>query len=203
MRSALPSEQVFPQIRRVLASADSNLPPENLRTLNDQIKLNIRTDRLVLNLAAAFAILATSLAMLGLYGVMANSVARRTREIGIRMALGAEPGRIRSMVLKEVLWILGTGLIVGVPAAAGLARLVQSQLFGVKASDAWVMIGAAGALIFTAIAAGQPVAGTFGISLDVDPSELISGTNTLELATTNVPTSYPPVVYSIDLAVSR
>jgi putative ABC transport system permease protein len=154
VRSALPSEQVFPQIRRILASADSSLPPENLRTLNDQVKLNIRTDRLVLNLSAAFAILATSLAMLGLYGVMAHSVARRTREIGIRMALGAEPGRIRTMVLREVLWILGAGLLVGVPAAAGLARLVQSQLFGVKASDAWVMSGAAGALIVTAIAAG-------------------------------------------------
>ncbi|HEY2013450.1 MAG TPA: ABC transporter permease, partial [Bryobacteraceae bacterium] len=86
IRSALPADQVMPQVRRVLASIDRDLPPEDLRTLDDQIKLNIQSDRLVMQLAAAFAILATVLAMLGLYGVMANSVARRTREIGIRLA---------------------------------------------------------------------------------------------------------------------
>ncbi len=154
VRSALPTRQMIPEVRRVLASIDANLPPEGLRTLDDQIKLNIRSDRLVLNLAAAFAILATALAMLGLYGVMAHNVTRRTREIGIRIALGAAPARIRSMVLREVFWILGIGLAIGVPAALALARLAQAQLFGVKAFDPVVMFAAPLVLIVTALAAG-------------------------------------------------
>jgi predicted permease len=154
VRSALPADQTIPQVRRVLASIDHDLPPEDLRTLDDQIKVNIQSDRLVLQLAAAFAVLATLLAMLGLYGVMAHSVTRRTREIGIRMALGAAPGRIRSMVMRELFWILGIGLGVGVPAALVISRLTESQLYGVKSFDAIVVLGAVLALTATAILAG-------------------------------------------------
>ena len=108
----------------------------------------------MLQLAAAFAILATALAMLGLYGVMAHSVTRRTREIGIRMALGAEPGGIRGMVMREMLWILIAWLLTGVPAALLLARYTESQFYGVKAYDAVVVAGAMLALAATAVAAG-------------------------------------------------
>jgi putative ABC transport system permease protein len=145
---------MIPQIRRVVASLDRDLPAEDLRTLDDTIQLNIRSDRIVMQLAGAFAILATALATLGLYGVMAHSVARRTREIGIRMALGAEPGRIRRMVMQEMLWILGIGLATGVPAALALARYTESQLYGVKAYDAVVVAGTMLALAATAAAAG-------------------------------------------------
>jgi len=141
-------------MRRVLASIDRDLPPENLRTLEQQISRNIQDDRIVLQLAAVFAILATALAMLGLYGVMANSVTRRTREIGIRMALGAGPRSIRGMVLRELAWILGIGLVTGVPAALVLARYTKSQLFGVEAFDAVVVAGTVVALAVTAAAAG-------------------------------------------------
>ena len=154
VRSALPSDRMIPQIRHVLASLDTDLPAENLRTLDDIIRRNIHSDRMVLDLAAAFAILATALAMLGLYGVMAHSVTRRTREIGIRMAMGAEPGAIRAMVMREMLWILGIGLAVGVPAALMLARYTESQLYGVKAYDAVVVAGAMLALAATAVVAG-------------------------------------------------
>ncbi|MGB7718328.1 MAG: ABC transporter permease [Bryobacteraceae bacterium] len=154
VRSALPSDRMIPQIRHVLASLDADLPAENLRPLDDTIRRNIHSDRMVLELAAAFAILATALAMLGLYGVMAHSVTRRTREIGIRMALGAEPGKIRAMVMREMLWILGIGLAIGVPAALMLARYTESQLYGVKAYDAVVVAGAMLALAATAVAAG-------------------------------------------------
>jgi predicted permease len=154
VRSALPESRMMPQIRRTIASLDRDLPLENLRTLDDQIKLNVTGDRIVLQLAAVFAALATSLAMLGLYGVMAHSVTRRTREIGIRMALGAEPAGIRGMVMRELLRLLIAGLATGVPAAMLLAHYVESQLFGVGARDAMVVASAALALTVAAIAAG-------------------------------------------------
>jgi predicted permease len=153
VRSAIPTDQMFQQVRRVMRGIDSDLPLENLRTLDQQVRRNIRNDQIVLQLAAAFAILATALAMLGLYGVMAHTVTRRTREIGIRIALGAEPGRIRGMVLRESMWILGIGLVTGVPAALFLTRLTESQLFGVKTNDAVVIMTAVAALVVTAVAA--------------------------------------------------
>jgi len=145
---------MMPQIRRVLARIDSDLPPENLRTLDDQIKLNIQNDRMVLQLSAVFAALAAALAMLGLYAVMAHSVARRKREIGIRMAMGAAPVRIRLMVLRELLWILAAGLAAGVPAALALARYVQSQLYEVRVNDPMVIATVVVLLCLTSLAAG-------------------------------------------------
>jgi predicted permease len=154
VRSALPESQMAPQIRRVMANLDRDLPLQDFRTLDEQISRNIQTDRLVLQLAGVFAGLATLLAMLGLYGVMAHSVTRRTREIGIRMALGAAPGKIRGMVMCELLWILIAGLVTGVPAAMLLARYTETQLFGVKARDVAVVAGVVLALTVTAISAG-------------------------------------------------
>jgi predicted permease len=154
VRGALPPDQTIPAIRRVMANIDPDLPAENLRTMEEQISRNIRTDRIILELAGTFAVLATALAMLGLYGVMAHSVTRRTREIGIRMALGAGPSRIRGMVMREMVWILVLGLIAGVPAAMLLAKYTESQLFGVKARDVLVIAGAVVALGVTAAAAG-------------------------------------------------
>lgn len=117
VRSALPPLQVIPAIRGVISTLDRDLPVEDLRMLEQQVALNIQSDRAVLEIAAAFAIIATLLAMLGLYGVMAYSVTRRTREIGIPMALGAGRDRIRALILREVLSVLAAGVIIGVPAA--------------------------------------------------------------------------------------
>lgn len=153
VRTALPVEQVIPQVRRVMSSLDRDLPLENLRTLDDQISRNIQSERLVLELAVAFAVLATLLAMLGLYGVMAFNVARRTREIGVRMALGADSGRIGGLILREVAIILAIGSIIGVPAALGLARLIRTQLFGVETGDAAVVVGAVVLLTASALLA--------------------------------------------------
>jgi predicted permease len=153
VRSAVPPASTAAEIRRVMHGIDPNLPLEELRTLDEQVQMNIRNDRIVLELAAAFAILATVLAMLGLYGVMAHGVERRTREIGIRIALGAQPQSIRTMVLREMFWILGIGLAVGIPAALALARITQSQLYGVKPFDLLVLAGAVAALAATAAAA--------------------------------------------------
>jgi putative ABC transport system permease protein len=153
VHSPLPAEQIIPQIRRLLTSVDRNLPAEHLRTLDEQIALSISDDRIVLQLSAAFAILATMLATLGLYGVMAHNVTRRTQEIGIRMALGASPTQIRGMVMREMTWIVGIGLALGIPAALALARYVESQLYGVKPWDAVVVVSAALAMAITAAAA--------------------------------------------------
>jgi predicted permease len=153
VRSALPPAQIVPEIRGVMRSIDRDLPLDDMRTLEEQVHVNLRSDELVLRLAGAFAVLATILAMLGLYGVMAHSVARRTREIGIRMALGAAPAKIRALVMRDLVWILGFGLGVGIPVALSATRLIQSRLFGVEAKDTTILAGATLALACTAIAA--------------------------------------------------
>jgi predicted permease len=153
VRSALPAAQVIPSIRRTVAALDRNIPPGDLRTLDEQIRRDLTNERLVLDLAAVFAALATGLAMLGLYGVMAYSIARRTREIGIRIALGAAPARIRGMVMRELVVILAVGLGGGVPAAFALSRYVKSQLYGVGAFDPAVVAAAVAVLTLTAAAA--------------------------------------------------
>lgn len=154
VRSTLPEEKMAPQIRAVMKSIDPDLPLENMRTMEAQVQQNIRADKMVLQLAAMFAVLATLLAMLGLYGVMAYGVTRRTREIGIRVALGAEPGTIGGMVMGEVLRILAVGLVFGIPAALAVARFTESQLFGVKSFDLGVVVGAIAAQAVAALLAG-------------------------------------------------
>jgi predicted permease len=154
VRTALPPESLFDDVRRTMRGLDADLPLESLRTFEEHIGRNIREDRLILQLAGAFSLLATLLAMLGLYGVMAFSVTRRTREIGIRVALGAHPRSIRRMVMRELLIILGLGLALGIPGAIGLGRLAESELYGVKSFDAWVVAGATLALTVAALAAG-------------------------------------------------
>jgi len=153
VRSDLSPNRIIPQIRTVMRSIDPDVPLNDVRTLEEQVHTNIRTDELIMRLGASFAILATVLAMLGLYAVMAHGVAQRTREIGIRMALGAAPAKIRSMVMRELVWILGSGLALGIPAALASTRIVESRLFGVQAKDATVVICATLLLMITACAA--------------------------------------------------
>jgi ABC-type antimicrobial peptide transport system permease subunit len=94
------------------------------------------------------------LAVIGLYGVMAYTVARRTREIGVRMALGAVPGDVVWLVMREVLLLVGSGIVLGLLAAAALGRLIASQLYGVTATDPLTIVGAAALLLFVALVAG-------------------------------------------------
>jgi putative ABC transport system permease protein len=154
VRTALAPEQMMPQVRRVMRTLDPDLPLEGLRTFKEQVGRSLRGDRVIMQLSIAFSTIATLLAMLGLYGVMAYSVTRRTREIGIRIAMGASTMSIRSMVMRELLLILGVGLALGIPGAVALARLAESQLFGVESFDAVVVAGASLALSAAALAAG-------------------------------------------------
>ena len=153
VRSLLPPDQMIAQVRKVVRTLDANIPPESLRTMEEQVSSDFLVDRLIFQLAGAFALLATALAMMGLYAVMANSVLRRTREIGIRVAVGANPKSIRVMILREMLMILAIGLILGIPASLALSKLAENLLFGVVANDPLVAAGASLALGLAALAA--------------------------------------------------
>src|SRR5208283_6050852 len=109
------------------------------RTLDQQMENSLITERLLATLSGGFGILATLLAAMGLYGVMAYMVARRTREIGIRMALGASGGSVVWLVMREVLLLAVVGLAIGLPAAGALTRLVETQLFGIEPADPLIM----------------------------------------------------------------
>ena len=129
-------------LRREVQRLDANLPVFDLKTLERQIDESIFADKFLTFLSMCFALLAALLASLGLYGVMAYTVTRRTREIGIRMALGATRGVVSWLILREVVLLALIGLVVGLPAGYELGLLTESQLFGVKASDPFVFVGA-------------------------------------------------------------
>jgi putative ABC transport system permease protein len=154
VRTSNRPDAAFGAIRQAARDLDANIPIFNLRTLDRQIDQSLLNDRLIATLSAAFGALATMLAVIGLYGVMAYTVARRTREIGVRMALGAVRGDVVWLVMREVLLLVGSGIVLGLVAAWALGRLIASQLYGVTASDPLTMAGAAGLLLFVALLAG-------------------------------------------------
>jgi predicted permease len=150
-RTTRDPDTVFQTVRQVVQQLDPNLPIYGLRTLERQVEGSISRERLVATMSAIFGALATLLAVVGLYGVMSYTVSRRTREIGIRMALGADAARIGRMVIREVLVIAAIGVAIGLPAAWWLSRLVSSQLYGVTPTDPIAIGGAV--LLLTAVAA--------------------------------------------------
>ncbi|PYV07949.1 MAG: multidrug ABC transporter substrate-binding protein, partial [Acidobacteria bacterium] len=154
VRSRLDARQMYAAIRRAVGELDANLPVYGMRTLEVQLERSLVTERLVAFLAAAFALLATLLAAVGLYGVMAYNVVRRTREIGIRMALGAENGKVLWLIMKEVLVLLGAGVTLALPCAWGLTGLVRSQLYGITPNDPASIAAATAAMAAVALAAG-------------------------------------------------
>lgn len=154
VRSAQDPTSAFGAARRTVQEFDASVPLYNLRTIERQIERSLVTDRLIATLSTAFGLLATVLAIVGLYGVMAYTVARRTREIGIRMALGAVSGDVVWLVMREVLWLVGSGVVVGLLCAWGLSRLVQNQLYGIPPNDPLTIAGAACALGLAALLAG-------------------------------------------------
>ena len=124
VRTSLPPDQFFAVVRSKVRELDANLPLYAMRSMDDQISNSLLTERLIASLSAVFGFLATLLAVIGLYGVMAYTVARRTREIGIRMALGAFQGDVIWMVMREVLVLVAVGLAAGLAGAFVLAKLV-------------------------------------------------------------------------------
>ena len=122
-------------MRAAIAQVDDKLPIISLTSLRMQTDDSLRQEKLLAQLVSFFGVLGLLLSCVGLYGIMAHAVVRRTNEIGIRMALGAERRNIIWMVLKESLLLVGVGLVIGVPAAWGAAHLISSQLFGLNPSD--------------------------------------------------------------------
>jgi ABC-type antimicrobial peptide transport system permease subunit len=133
---------------------DPMLPVEDLKAMPQQIRENVFMDRMISILSAAFATLATLLAAVGLYGVLAYSVQQRTREIGLRMALGANATQVRVMVMRQVGGMLAIGLVIGLGAAFGLGRAAASLLFGLKGHDPVVFTLSVLALALVAFGAG-------------------------------------------------
>ena len=135
VRSTQPEAAAAKAIRQAVARLDPNLPVSRLKSMRAQVSESLFLERLVAGLSAAFGLLATLLAAVGLYGVMSYTVTQRTREIGIRMAIGAERGSVLWLVLKEVALLAAIGIGIGTPVALALSRLVQAQLFGLTPHD--------------------------------------------------------------------
>jgi putative ABC transport system permease protein len=138
----------------VVARLDPNLPIEDLKTLPQQVRENVFLDRMVSTLSASFALLATILAAVGLYGVLAYTVSQRTREIGLRMALGADSARVRRMIMTQVGWMTLIGTGGGVAGAYYLGRAAASLLFQLQPYDPTVIVSSVAMLALVAFGAG-------------------------------------------------
>ena len=152
VRTSIDPREIMQNIPRLVSGIDANLPVEGLKTLEQQVDENVVLDRLIGTLSAAFAAVATALAAIGLYGVLAYTVALRTREIGLRMALGANSKMVRSMVLWQVGRMTIIGGVLGIAAGLGLGRAAQSLLYGAEGTDP-IVIGAV-AILLTLVALG-------------------------------------------------
>jgi predicted permease len=154
MRTTLAPAQFFGAVRAKVRALDSNLPMYAMTTLDEQVSNSLLVERLIASLSMVFGFLATLLAVVGLYGVMAYTVTRRTREIGIRMALGAFQKHVIWIVMREVLTLVAIGIALGLGAAIALTRLVQAQLYGITASDPATLVVATLGLATVACVAG-------------------------------------------------
>jgi predicted permease len=153
IRTRTRPEAIADALRRVVHAADPALPLVNVRTQQDQIDADLGDERLLVSLTSAFGLLALVLAAVGIYGMLAYSVAQRTREIGIRMAVGAIPRQILGMVLRESLSLSASAIAVGLIASLLVTRYLKSMLFGIAPSDPAVLWGAAALLLVVAVGA--------------------------------------------------
>ena len=153
-RTSRDANQLFSAVRGMVRGLDANMPIYNMRTMDLQVSKSLLVERLTASLSTVFGVLATLLAVIGLYGVMAYTVARRTREIGVRMALGAGQSHVVWMVMREVLILVCLGVAAGLGASAALTRFVQTQLFGIQPQDPLTLAMAAAGLAAVACAAG-------------------------------------------------
>jgi predicted permease len=154
IKTQLSPAAILPALRNAVRSIDKDLPLRDIRTENEQIEASISEQRLFATLTASFGILALILACIGIYGIMAYNVARRTNEIGVRMALGARTRQVLWMVLRESSSLAVFGIAIGLAAAFGLTRFIRTMLYGLRPTDPATFIPAALLLLAIAIAAG-------------------------------------------------
>jgi predicted permease len=146
VRAAVPPATLRSVVEGAARRIDANVPVFNVRTIEQQVERVLLREQTFARLSATFALLALLLSAVGLYGVIANAVSRRTNEVGIRLALGAEPSRVVRMFVSEAAVLIGAGVAVGVTSAFALGRVLESLLFGVQPTDAVVATIAIGAL---------------------------------------------------------
>ncbi len=154
VRTDTPASQSSNVVRNEVRQLDAAMPLYDLKTVEGQLDETLLSDRLIAMLSAGFGLVATLLASIGLYGVMAFVVAQRRKELGIRLALGAQPSVLVWLVMREVLLLLAVGLAVGVPAAIALGRYVASQLYGIHANDPFIATSTIALLTAVSAAAG-------------------------------------------------
>ncbi|HSK19123.1 MAG TPA: FtsX-like permease family protein, partial [Longimicrobiales bacterium] len=154
VRSGTEPSRVLAAIPKVVARLDPNLPVERLMTLEEQARQSVFLERFMGVLSASFAVLATLLAAVGLYGMLAYSVTQRTREIGLRMALGAAPATLRGMVLRQVAWMTAIGGAIGLMVGLVVGRAARSLLYELEGYDPAVLAASAIGLVLVALAAG-------------------------------------------------
>ena len=153
VRTRLPRAAMAPTLRAAVQSVDRDLPLIDVRTQKEQIEQTTMSERMFADLTGGFGLLALVLASIGIYGVLAYSVSRRTSEIGIRMALGARRWSVLGMVLGEAAWIAAIGVFAGAAAALGMGRLVASMLYGLMSWDPATLVGSAAVLGLVALGA--------------------------------------------------
>ena len=153
LKSRMDRAALMEAVRKAVGSVDGNLPLMDVRTQNEQIAAKMRNERIFADLTAGFGLLALVLAGIGIYGMLAYSVSRRTSEIGIRMALGAQRSSVLAMVLREAAWIAAIGVVAGTGAALGMGKLVSNMLYGLKSWDPVTLAGSALLLALVALGA--------------------------------------------------
>jgi ABC-type antimicrobial peptide transport system permease subunit len=153
VRTSVEPASLMPAVRRAVANVDPTLPVANMRTQRQMMNGTIARERTFAVLATFFSAVALLLACIGIYGILAYSVSRRTSEFGIRLALGASTSSIRWMVLRGTLLLIGIAIVIGVPSTVALGRILASRLYGVKHTDPGTMAFAAVVIVCTAFAA--------------------------------------------------
>jgi len=154
VKTSAAARNVEPALRRAMAAVNPDLTVLRVLPMTVQVGANFRLERLLARLTSLYGLLALALASLGLYGVTAYGVSQRTREIGLRMALGADAGKVRRMLLRQVGWMTLVGGLVGVAAALALGRYAQSLLFEIRGHDPLVVALAVVGLALVSLVAG-------------------------------------------------